>query len=118
MFEYIDDIISDAFSPFYAKRLSFPLRTDEVRSAVDGDQLKISLDVPGVKKEDVDITFESGNVVKITAKRADLNTTSTWRYLVSDAWDRESADAKLEDGVLTILLIKKERDKTRRLLVK
>lgn len=117
MLEYIDNIISDAFSPFYTKRLNLSLR-DEVRSSTEGEQLKISLDVPGVKKEDVDITFESGNVVKITAKRADLNTTSTWRYLISDAYDRESAEAKLEDGVLTILLSKKEREKSRKLLVK
>lgn len=120
MFDYFDDIISDAFfSPLYKTRgLRVPTRSSEMRSTVNGDQLTISIDVPGSRKDDVEITFESGNVMKVVAKRQDLDSTSTYRYTVPEAWDRDSADAKLEDGVLTILLTKREREKSRKLLVK
>lgn len=118
---YIDDLINtialDPFTPLFAKR-------KDIRSAFDGrvsvenDVLKIGFDVPGTKKEDIDVTFEAGDVLKVVAKRHDTGSTSTWRYSLSKEWDHESADAKLEDGVLTILLTKREEKKTRKLLIK
>ena len=120
MLSYFDDIldITDRFEPLFAPRKSIHSAFDG-RVKLDGDSLKISLDVPGVKKEDVDVTFEAGDVIKVVAKRFDTGATTTWRYAVAETWDRESADAKLEDGVLTIVLTKREqKDKSRKLLVK
>lgn len=112
---FIDDILNDAFlpHPHYFKR-----QRDDIRTSVKDDVLTISIDVPGVKKEAVDITFETGNIVKIVAKRADVDSTATWRYKIADQWDRDTADAAIEDGVLTITLSKGEREKSRKLLVK
>jgi len=118
MLSYFDDLIDTiTLDPFFATRKSVRSVFDG-RVAVEGDNLKIRFDVPGVKKEDVDVTFEAGNVIKVVAKRSDTETTTTWRYVPSEAWDRESADAKLEDGVLTISLEKREKEKPRKLLVK
>lgn len=118
---YFDDIIDtitlDPLTPLFANRKS-------IRSSFDGrvnttdDSMNISFDVPGTKKEDVDVTFEANNIMKVVAKRNDTGSISTWRYTISEAWDRDSADAKLEDGVLTITFTKNPRDETRKLLVK
>jgi HSP20 family molecular chaperone IbpA len=118
---YLDDLIDsialDPFTPLFSKRKDIRSSFD-ARTTIEGDDLKIYFDVPGSKREDVDVTFEPGNTIKVIAKRSDTGSTSTWRYSIPEAWDRESADAKIEDGVLTIQLAKKEREKTRKLLIK
>jgi HSP20 family molecular chaperone IbpA len=120
MFSYFDDLVDtisfDIHSPFITRNKIRPAL--DGRAKIEGDTLKVSFDIPGVKKEDVDVTFEAGNVIKVVAKRSDVGTTATWRYTITETWDRESADAKLEDGVLTISLTKRAKDKTHKLLVK
>ncbi len=115
--DLIDSISIDPFTPLFVKRRTIRSAFDG-RVSVEDEKLKIGFDVPGVKKEDVDVTFEAGNVIKVVAKRTDTSAISTWRYSVPEAWDRESADAKLEDGVLTIALAKREEKKAHKLLIK
>lgn len=115
--DLIDTITIDPLTPLFAKRKTIRSAFDG-RAMIEDDKLKINFDVPGVKKEDVDVTFEVGNVIKVVAKRTDTGSTTTWRYTISEMWDRDSADAKLEDGVLTIHLTKREQQQKRKLLVK
>lgn len=88
-----------------------------VRRDVTEDELKLNIDLPGVKKEDVEISFES-NTLKVLSKRADLQSESTHRCSLSNEWDQDSAEASLEDGVLTLRLKKTERAKPKKLLLK
>lgn len=89
-----------------------------VRRSVTNDELTLSVDLPGTKKEDVDVMFESNGYVRISAKRSDLQEESTYRYSLGSEWDRDSGEATLEDGVLSLRFKKREEAKPRKLLLK
>lgn len=89
-----------------------------VRRSVTNDELTLSVDLPGTKKENVDVTFESNGYVRISAKRSDLQQESTYRYSLDSEWDRDSGEATLEDGVLSLRFKKREEAKPRKLLLK
>lgn len=121
MLSYFDDLIEtiafDPFTPLFATRKGIRSSFDG-RITLDEDLLKVSFDVPGVKKEAVDVTFEAPRRVKVVAKRSDTGSTSTWWYNVPETHDPGSADAKLEDGVLTVSFAKKQTESPRKLLIK
>lgn len=118
---YLDDIIDsitlDPFTPLFSKTKAIRSSFD-ARPTIEDDHLKIHFDVPGSKKEDVDVTFGFGNTIKVNAKRSDTGSITTWHYTLSEGWDRDSGDARIEDGVLTIRFSKLEPEKTRKLLIK
>lgn len=76
--------------------------------------MTLSIDVPGVKAQDVIIDAQ-GHEVNITAKRGDH--ASTYRYLIHETYDMGSLKASLEDGVLTLSLNKKTDVPPRRIEV-
>jgi HSP20 family protein len=78
--------------------------------------VQMSWDLPGVKKEDLKIDVEK-NILKISAKRYDLDEQFTSTYKLSEIYDRESADAQLSDGILTITFKEREDAKPKRLTV-
>jgi HSP20 family molecular chaperone IbpA len=90
----------------------------DVRRTVKDDELTLSVDLPGAKKEDVELTFEANGTLCVKSKRADLQLESTHRCSLPDEWDRDSAEAALDAGVLTVKLRKLERAKPRKLLLK
>lgn len=60
----------------------------------------LDLDVPGVKKEDIEIVLEDGYLsIKTTRKNI-----PTFRRYTTPAVNPQLATAKLEDGVLTVKL--------------
>ena len=79
----------------------------------------IQLDLPGVKREDVDISVED-DVLTISGERITTNEEgSTWhrervhgkfsrRYNIRNTVDVEKIDAAFSDGVLTLTLPKNE----------
>lgn len=119
----IFDDIFDALDPFgpLASRprtgLFTPLDAG-IRRSVTDDELSLSVDLPGTKSEDLEITFETNGAMKIASKRSDLQLESTHRCSLGEDWDRDSAEASLEDGVLTVKLRKLEKAKPKRLLLK
>ena len=97
----------------------------------DADHLYVEADIPGFKKEEVDITFEN-QMLTISAehreedgnqKRGDwlLNERRYARFQRSftlpPSVDGQKIDAKLQDGVLTITLNKREETKPRKIQV-
>ncbi len=82
----------------------------------------LQIDMPGVKKEDVNISFEKG-VLTVSAERKRVNEENGDRYhyservwgdlkrsfTVGDGIDTENISARMEDGVLEIALPKKEK---------
>ena len=74
----------------------------------------ISVDMPGVGPEDLDLTFEAGTL-SITGKRGD----QTYRYTVAlgDTIDPGTIEADLDKGVLTVRAQKRPEAQPRKILV-
>ena len=71
----------------------------------DEAQFTLSLDVPGVSKEQLRIAIE-GTVVRIESKEGAPRSYRS-AYEFPQEIDSASSTAKLEDGVLTLTLVKK-----------
>jgi HSP20 family protein len=86
---------------------TMPLRVND-----DEDGATITVDMPGVDVEDVDLTLHAGTLT-ITGKRGE----QTYRYRVAltDAIDPNSFEADLAKGVLTIRAHKRPEAKPRKI---
>jgi len=87
------------------------------------EHYEVYVDMPGVLKEDVEVTTE-GNTLRIRGKRSD-----SYQHLSSfpgQTWfsrdlslgygiDRDKIEAKLQDGVLRLTLTKNDQSKTRKI---
>src|SRR4051812_31305132 len=95
----------------------------------DADHIYVEAELPGFKKEDVDITLEN-QTLTIAAERKEtqekkgdylLNERRYQRFLRSftlpPTVDEKKVDAKLTDGVLHIMLNKREETKPRKIQV-
>ena len=97
----------------------------------DADHLYVEAELPGFKKDDVDITLEN-QTLTIAGERRDtpenekkgewlLNERRYTRFLRSftlpQTVSEQSVNAKLDSGVLTITLNKREESKPRKITV-
>jgi HSP20 family protein len=90
------------------------------------EQLFILLELPGVNKDDVSVTFENGNLeVQAEKKRPDLGEHKTWhnsivegvykhRVAVGDSFNADSIEASMANGVLKISIRKKPETQPRK----
>ena len=99
----------------------------------DQDHLYVEADLPGFKKDEVDITLENQTLTIAAERRSEtkqgdgkkgellLHERRYSRFLRSftlpPTVDEQSVNAKLNDGVLTITLNKREETKPRRIQV-
>jgi HSP20 family protein len=85
-----------------------------VNVAHDDDGATITVDMPGVDPDDLELTFDSGTLA-IAGRRGD----QTYRYSVAlgDSIDPEAIEAKLDKGVLTVHAHKRAEAKPRKILV-
>ena len=74
----------------------------------------LSLDLPGVAREDLAITIE-GAIVRIET-RAEARRRYKAAYELAEEIDAEATTAKLENGVLTLTLAKKQPVSTARVI--
>ena len=97
----------------------------------DADHLYVEADLPGFKKEEIDVTFEN-QTLTISAEHKEeqkdqksgdwlLNERRSARFLRSFTLpatvDVQKVDAKLQDGVLKLALNKREETKPRKIQV-
>lgn len=97
----------------------------------DADHLYVEADLPGFKKEEIDVTLEN-QTLAITAQRSVhqkdekkgellLNERRYTRFQRSftlpPTIDEQTVQAKLTDGVLTVVLNKREETKPRKIAV-
>lgn len=116
-----------------------PQRADGRRSAPyavdvreDGDHLYFDVELPGFKKEEVDLTLED-QTLTISAERKEENkqekkgdillnerrhTYFSRSFQLPPSVSMEDCDAKLTEGVLHITLNKREETKPRKVAVK
>ena len=95
----------------------------------DADHIYVEAELPGFSKEDVDITLENQTLTisaerkEETEKKGDmlLNERRYARFLRSftlpPTVDEQSVNAKLQDGMLTVMLNKREESKPRKIQV-
>jgi HSP20 family protein len=106
-----------------------------VSPAVDiveqSDQFVVMLDLPGVKKEDLDITIAEGALTVKGEKRVDDVPEDTGSVYRVECWkgtfqrtiglprtvDPEKIDAELTNGVLTVSMAKREEVKPRQVSI-
>lgn len=91
-----------------------------VRPAVDLRQtddgaLVAHLDVPGVKKESLQITVEDRTLTVLAPRSETFG--YRWALALPDAFDPERTEARLADGVLEVTLRKAPRAEPRRIAV-
>lgn len=130
-----DDFFRDVSPGFYIKPLhGEPLPSPE-RIKVDvkenGENYTVQAEIPGVNKEDIDISIESNMVtVRAEIKQQDVQTQDdkvlrSERYFgsvsrsfqLSQDIDSSQAKAKYDNGVLTLTLPKKRGGGSKRLAI-
>lgn len=120
---YLDKLDSrNLFDPFYSfTDLTWPRTSDLTRRKIsydvvaDSDSLILTVDLPGVKKEDLKVEAV-GQTVTVNAKRDEEDYTTS--YKISKDYDPLQADALLENGVLTLKFKKSKSDDRRQITVR
>ena len=96
----------------------------------EGDTLKVAVEIPGVKFEDVDVAFDKGELTIKGEKKVELQESATLhrRERLSGSFTRtmtvpweikaDQVSAELKDGVLTVTLPRAEAAKPRKVVVK
>jgi HSP20 family protein len=119
----VDDVMNGSFGTATNAK-SFVPHVD-VRS--NEDRVVFYFDVPGVKKEDIEITLERGVLTVKGARHFQAGTAKeqlllgrsygsfTRSFSLPDHLDEEKLNAKLVDGVLTIEIPKQQKAKPRRI---
>ena len=112
-------------------------RTEETRRALvpasrvleDGGKVQVSLEMPGVSRESLEIRVE-GSELTVVGTRQDSETHGTWllrerrrgdfhkTFSVDASVDLEKIDAELSNGILTLTLPMKEAAKPRRIEIR
>jgi HSP20 family protein len=134
-----DPLISDTFDAMFRRfmtplRMDFQIPVEDMRVDVteSGESYKVTADLPGVSKDDINVSID-GNMVTIEAemKRSKETTDKSGKVLRSERYsglmsraftltqdvDDTKASAKYEDGVLTLELPKKESIPSKRLAI-
>ncbi|EFK95566.1 heat shock protein Hsp20 [sediment metagenome] len=131
--------LSDPFESMF-KRFMAPLRMEMENGSLDmrldvteiDGTYKVRADIPGVKKEDINVRID-GNVIQIGAEARKQKETKEkdGKVLRSERWegavsrtfsvaqdvDETKATAKYEDGVLTLELPKKAGSSSKQLQI-
>ena len=104
----------DTFNSMFNEAISREMRTDIEEN---DNQYLITVDIPGVKKEDIDISVLDGTVTvsvkKVKTENENKNyvirersVRSTSRSFYLDSIDENSIKAKYENGILTLTVSK------------
>ena len=121
----VDDVMNGSFGTATSAK-SFAPQVD-VRS--NDDRVLFFFDVPGVKKEDIEITLERGVLTVKGTRRFEAGTakeqlvlgrsygTFARSFSLPDHLDDEKLDAKLVDGVLTIEIPRLQKAKPRKIAI-
>jgi HSP20 family protein len=137
------DLVRDRFSRLFEGAFNDMLRPFEAEGVSDrawapavdiretDDDVTLLVDLPGMKKEDVDVTLEN-NVLTVSGERKFDREESndnyhriersygsfTRSFTLNQNVHTDKVDANFKDGVLTISLPKEEQAKPRRISIK
>ena len=105
----INDFFDDSFAIRRMNKINY---TDDVTHDDDGATIKLK--VPGFNKKSIDISVDSEHLT-IEGKTDDDSFTK--RYTIDNKFDFDSIDAKVADGLLTLILPYKAEVKPRKIKV-
>lgn len=108
---------------------SGPAYSPDVDIYASDDEVVFAVDLPGVKKGDVEITVDETNTFSIRAvnsnKALDGAVMRQYRvgdyyraFQISDDYDKDKVGAELENGLLLVTIPKKESAKPRKIEIK
>lgn len=117
--------LRDLNLPAYAKGTNKQATGNELvcRTHTINDTKTIQIELPGVKKENLKLT-SSKQAINVSAKRTIINslgeTTETVEdsFWVDPSFDLKTIKASLEDGLLTISMVKRELNDTQNIEIK
>ena len=105
----------------------------EIRMDVHEDDkfYKVVAEIPGVKKDDIEISIEGDQITIGAEVRREIEKKETWKTIYSERYygknyrtftlpfpvENNKAEAKFEYGVLTLMLPKKGNGQVRKVLV-
>jgi len=120
---YLDRFNSqNLFNPFYSfTDFACPQTTSKFKQRINYDitsddmSLMLTVDLPGVKKEDLQVEA-SGQTISVKAKRVDEDCSTI--YKISKDYDLNQVDAQLIDGVLTLKFNRAKSLDTKQIIVK
>jgi HSP20 family molecular chaperone IbpA len=72
---------------------------------VHADRCVAQHDFPGVKVSDLLVSIE-GNVIKVSGRRFDTGLSVNAEWYIGNDYDAKTAEASLEAGVLTVVVMK------------
>ena len=117
------DLFNTAFGDNFAAPASFS--NDNIRFNESEDGARIEIDLPGVKKENLKVTYseESNNVYveakrTITTKTGSKEETYTRSFHPSNEMNCTELDATISEGVLSITIPRKARKEAKVIDVK
>ena len=96
----------------------------------EGDTLKVDVEIPGVKLEDVEVSFNKGELTIKGEKKVVIQDSATlhrrerlagtFTRTMTVPWEikADQVSAELKDGILTVTLPKAEAAKPRKVAVK
>ena len=92
------------FNEFFADSFQHGYLNEKVETKED--EVHLSVDIPGVSKEDVKLSVEDG-VLYLKAQRSkDFTYKSSWK--LNRVLDTDNISADLENGVLSLVISKKK----------
>ena len=123
-FDDFSNMLDDFFTGSWPIQRSLAGDTFKIDIQDNDTEYTIEAELPGVKKEDVEITLNDGRL-NISVKKEEVSENKNKKYihrerkyaqmsrsiLLADA-DDEGIKAKLEEGVLTIQVPKKQHEDT------
>lgn len=134
-FAEMDSLLNHFFTPVQSARTS--RSGSRVPAAIweDDDKLYVELDAPGVKAEDVQVTFDNGQLTLELERKSHSEETSeelksnyiyherrygkaSYAVALPESVDPESIDASLTDGVLRVSVAKLPEAQPRKIEVR
>lgn len=121
----VDDVMNGSFGTATNAKSFVP----EVDVRSNDERVVFYFDVPGVKKEDIEITLERGVLTVKGARRFEAGTakeqlllgrsygTFNRSFSLPDHLDEEKLTAKLADGVLAVEIPRQQKAKPRRIQI-
>ena len=126
-FDPFNDLVDDLFKGFFVRPVAYEGRTGEalprmkVDVAEDNGAYAVTAELPGVKKEDIQVTIDGSQVTlaaevkrekEVSQEQRVLHTERVYgkvsrSFTLAQEVDEAKAEAKLKDGVLELKLPKK-----------
>ena len=132
----IDDIFDDLMKGFFVRPVHYPAEAQAMANIKmdvheDDKAYTVHAEIPGVKKEEIHITIDGGNVSIAAEVKRQTEQKEGEKVLRSERYhgklyrsfslgqdvDEANAKARFEDGVLTLVLPKKTATAAKKLVI-